>query len=242
MTTFKNAWFIVRSDFRGDRLKLLWAVLFAIVFMGYMSALSGMVFDDAIGRGDGKMLSDFLLATIISMLGITFSRRNMKYLADNSYTRMLVYMRTLPVPAAVILCKRKLHMLFAIAMNGTLYFGSIYAISAHMRSELPVTEYLAFALTWIGYGLVISGLYIFIELMVSGKAYFLYMIIFMFLSMGSAGLVNLAGGNLLLASVAFSKEWGLLSPLMWGSLLLGTVSVQLFSKWTIYRLKSRNLV
>jgi hypothetical protein len=52
----------------------------------------------------------------------------------------------------------------------------------------------------------------------------------------------MAGGNLLIASVDISKEWGLLSPLMWGSLLLGTVSVQLFSKWTIHRLKSRDLV
>jgi hypothetical protein len=85
-------------------------------------------------------------------------------------------------------------------------------------------------------------MYIFAEFMVSGKAYFWSMIIFMVLSMGAALLVSMAGGNLLIASVDISKEWGLLSPLMWGSLLLGTVSVQLFSKWTIHRLKSRDLV
>lgn len=54
MTTLKNAWFIVRSDFRGDRLKLLWALLFAVVFIGYMAALAGMVFDDAIGQVKGS--------------------------------------------------------------------------------------------------------------------------------------------------------------------------------------------
>ena len=242
MTTLKNAWVIVRSDFRGDRLKLLWALLFAIVFMGYMSALTGMVVDDAVGRTDGKLLSDFLLVSMIPMLGFTFSRRTMKYLAEDSYTRMLAYMRSLPVPAAVILCKRKLSTLFSFALNGTLYFGLIYALSANMRSELSLPAYLAFAFTWIGYGLVISGMYIFVEFMVSGKAYFWSMIIFMVLSMGVTLLVSRAGGNLLLASVDISKEWGLLSPLMWGSLLLGTVSVQLFSKWTIHRLKSRDLV
>jgi hypothetical protein len=242
MTTLKNAWVIVRSDFRGDRLKLLWALLFAIVFMGYMSALTGMIIDDVIGGTDGELLSDLLLASTIPMLGITFSRRTMKYLAEDSYTRMLAYMRTLPIPAAVILCKRKLHTLFSFTLNGTLYFGLIYALSANIRSELPIPAYLAFAFTWIGYGLMISGMYIFIEFMVSGKAYFWAMIIFMVLAMGAAGLVSLAGGNMLLASVAVSKEWGLLSPLMWGSLLLGTVSVQLFSRWTIYRLKSRDLV
>jgi hypothetical protein len=207
-----------------------------------MSALTGMVVDDAVGRTDGKLLSDFLLVSMIPMLGFTFSRRTMKYLAEDSYTRMLAYMRTLPVPAAVILCKRKLNTLFSFALNGTLYFGLIYALSANMRSELSLPAYLAFAFTWIGYGLVISGMYIFVEFMVSGKAYFWSMIIFMVLSMGAALLVSRAGGSLLLASVDISKEWGLLSPLMWGSLLLGTVSVQVFSKWTIHRLKSRDLV
>lgn len=166
----------------------------------------------------------------------------MKYLADDTYTRMLAYMRTLPVPAEVILCKRKLNMLFAFILNSTLYFGLIYVLSPNIRSELPVAAYLAFVFTWIGFGLVIAGLFIFIELLFSGKAYFIFMTIFMFLALGAAGLVKLAGGNLLLASVAVSKEWGLLSPLMWVSLLLGIVSVQLFSRWTIHRLKSRDLV
>lgn len=242
MTTLKNAWVIVRSDFKGDRLKLLWALLFAVVFMGYMAALAGMVLDDAMDRGEGRLLSDVLLVTIISMLGITFSRRNMKYLADDTYTRMLAYMRSLPVPAEVILCKRKLNTLFAFILNSTLYFGLIYTIGANIRSELPVTAYLAFALTWIGCGLVIAGIYIFIEFSFSGKAYFLIMIIVIFLAIGIAGLVYLAGDNMLLASVSVSKEWGLRSPLMWGSLLLGIVSVQLFSRWTIHRLKSRDLV
>lgn len=54
--------------------------------------------------------------------------------------------------------------------------------------------------------------------------------------------VKFSGGNLLLYTLACSKEWGLLSPLMWGTLIAGTVSVQLFSRWTIHRLKSRDLV
>ncbi|WNS41726.1 hypothetical protein [Paenibacillus sp. MMS20-IR301] len=242
MTTLKHAWVIVRSDFRGDRLKLLWALLFAVLFMGYMAVMGGMIFDDAVSLGEGKLISDVLLVTIICIMGVTFSRRNMKYLADDTYTRLLAYMRTLPVPAAVILCRRQLNTLFAFTVNGALYFSLIYAIGASIRRELPVPAYLAFALTWIGFGLIIAGLFIFIEFSVSGKMYFVNMIAVMFLGIGAAGLIRLAGGNMLLSSVAVSKEWGLLSPLMWGSLLLGTLSVQLFSRWTIHRLKSRDLV
>ncbi|MNP80839.1 hypothetical protein D3C76_1790420 [compost metagenome] len=66
--------------------------------------------------------------------------------------------------------------------------------------------------------------------------------IIMLLSLGGAVLIKLAGGNLFLYTIKCSQQWGLLSPLMWGALLFGTVSVQLFSKWTIHRLKSRDLV
>lgn len=105
MTTLKQAWVIVRSEFRGDRWKLLWALLFAIVFMGYFSAITGMVIDDTLTGHDKQLLSDFLMVTTMLMLVITFSRRTMKYISEDSYTRMLAYMRALPVPLAAVLCK-----------------------------------------------------------------------------------------------------------------------------------------
>lgn len=243
MTTFKQAWFIVKSEFRGDKLKAVWVLAWALIFMmGYMGTLASKVIEDVLGTGDGKMLSDILLATIVPLLGFSFSKRTMKYLSEDSYTRMLAYMRSLPIPSAVILCKRKLQAVFSFGLNGVLFFGLIYAASANIRHELPLTAYFAFAITWIGYGLIITGLFIFIELLSSGKLYCLCLFLFMALCTGGAMLVGLAGGNLFLYSLNCSKEWGLLSPLMWGTLLAGTVSVQLFSAWTIQRLKSRDLV
>ncbi|MNC07752.1 hypothetical protein D3C75_553080 [compost metagenome] len=242
MTTFKQAWIIVRSDFRGDRLKLLWMLLWALVFMGYMGMLASMVIEDVLDSGSGKVIADIILFTIVPMLGFSFSKRTMKYLTEDSYTRMLAYMRSLPIPSAVVLCKRKLHAVFSFALNGVLFFGLIYAVSANIRHELPLAAYLAFAMMWIGYGLIIAGVFIFIELLTSGKVYCVYLMAFMLLFIGVSLLIRLADGNLFLYTLNSAKEWGLSSPLMWGTLLLGTVSVQLFSAWTIQRLKSRDLV
>ncbi|MDF9843379.1 MULTISPECIES: hypothetical protein [unclassified Paenibacillus] len=242
MTNLRQAWIIVKSDFNGDRLKLLWSLLWALLFMGYMGGLTSMIIQDTLDNGDGKILADIMFMTVIPMLGITFSKRTMKYLTEDSYTRMLAYMRTLPIPAAVILCKRKLHAVFSIGLNGVVFFGLIYVISSNLRHELPFPDYLAFTLTWMGLALAISGLYIFIELLASGRAYFFYVLLFTVIYIGTALLTWLAGGNLILFTVSYSREWGLLSPLMWGTLILGTLSVQLFSAWTIHRLKSRDLV
>jgi hypothetical protein len=242
MTTFKQAWFIVRSDFNGDRLKLVWALLWALVFMGYMGFFASMIIDDVLDKGDGKVLADIILVSIVPMLGFTFSKRTMKYLTEDSYTKMLAYMRSLPIPSAVILFKRKLHVVFSFGLNGLLFFGLIYAVSANIRHELTLPAYLAFAVTWIGYGLMINGLYIFIELLTSGKFYCLCLFLMVILYVGVSLLIWLSDGNLFMYSVNFSREWGLRSPLMWGTLLLGTSSVQLFSAWTIHRLGSRDLV
>lgn len=242
MTTLKQAWVIVRSEFHGDRWKLLWALLFSLLFMGYFAALSGMIIDDTLTGHDKQFFSDILMVTMMLMLSVSFSRRTMKYISEDSYTRMLAYMRAMPVPTAVILCKRKLNTLFAIVMNSLLYFGLIYILSPGIRAELPPAAYLAFALTWIGYSLIVAGMYIIIEFSVSGVMYFWLISAIMLLALAVSGLVYLVGGNLLLATVAVSKEWGLLSPLLWGALVLGVLSLQLFSRWTIHRLKSRDLV
>lgn len=242
MMILRDAWVLVRADFRGDKLNIVRTLLFSIIFMGYMAALTGMITEDALSGSGGRLISDFLLITMIPMLGFTLSRRTMKYLSEDSYTRMLAYMRSLPVPSAVILCKRKLSAMFSFGLNGVLFFSLMYTISDNIRSQLTGASYVAFALTWIGYGLMMTGFYIFVEFLVSGKAYFWITLILMLLSFGVALLIQWGDGNLFLYSVSCSMEWGLLSPLMWGTLLLGTVSVQLFSKWTIHRLKSRDLV
>ncbi|WP_313639481.1 hypothetical protein MHH52_02645 [Paenibacillus sp. FSL K6-0276] len=242
MRTLKDSWFIMRSDFRGDKLKILWTFLITVIFMCYLGGMTSLVTNDVLGNQDRTMIADFLLLSLMPLIGFSFSRRSMKYWSEDSYTRMLAYLRSLPIPINVILTRRKFQAVVSFALNGLLFFGIVYLLGENFRKELAVPSYIAFAITWIGVGLIVSGVYIFIEYLCSGKAYLCLTVLIVVLSWGISFLVTLGGGNLFLYSISSSKEWGLLSPIMWGSLLLGTISVQLFSKWTIHRLKSRDLV
>ena len=242
MRTLRDSWFMIRSDFRGDKLRILWISIGTILFMGYLGGMTSLILNDALHTQDRMVVADFMLISLIPLLGFTVSRRTMKYFSEDSYTKMLAYMQSLPIDSKVILCKRKIQAVFTLCVNGMLFFGIVYISSEDLRAELNIPSYIGFALTWIGYGLIATGLYIFIEYLVNGKAYLLITVLIVAFSMGISVLVMLAGGNLFFYSISCSKEWGLLSPIMWGTLLLGTISVQLFSKWTIHRLKSRNLV
>lgn len=242
MQTLKDSWFMIRGDYRGDKMGILLKLLFSIVFMGYLGGLTGMVINDSIGNHERMAIADYLLLALPPALGFTYSRQHAaKYWSGDTYTKMLAYLSSLPIPPSVILCKRKLQSLASFGLNGVLFFGLVYAICNHLRDDLSLLGYLVFALTWTGFGLLLTGLYIFIEFSCSGRTYFWFIMLMLLLAFGAAMLVKFSGGNLLLYSISCSKEWGLLSPLMWGTLLAGTVSVQLFSKWTIHRLKSRDL-
>lgn len=242
MRTMKDAWFIMRSDLRGDKLRLLGTILVTVIFVGYLGGMTVLTTDVLIVDHHPSMVADFLFLSLMPLLGISFSRRALKYLSENSYTRMLVYLRSLPIPSSVILARRKLQTVVSFTINGTLLFGIVYLMGDNYRTQLNVPSYIAFALTWIGMGLIVAGLYISIEYLFNGRAYLWLTVLIVLVSMGISILIMLGGGNLFLFTVAYSKEWGLLSPMMWGSLLLGTVSVQVFSMWTIHRLKSRDLV
>ncbi|CAH1056430.1 hypothetical protein [Paenibacillus pseudetheri] len=242
MRTIRDSWFIIRSDFRGDKLKVLGTFVTTIIFVGYLAGMTSLVTNDVLADQDRTMIADFLFLSFIPLLGFSFSRRSMKYWSEDSYTRMLAYLRSLPIPITVVLTRRKFQAIGSFALNGTLFFGIVYLLGENFRKELALPSFIAFAITWIGVGLIVSGLYIFIEYLFSGKAYLALTVLIVVVSWGISFLVLLGGGNLFLYSISISKEWGLLSPIMWGSLLLGTISVQLFSKWTIHRLKSRNLV
>ncbi|MFD1774012.1 hypothetical protein [Paenibacillus rhizophilus] len=242
MQTWKDSWFMLRGDLRGDKIRLMFTALFTIVAMTYLGGLMGLLINDSAETHQRSVLPDYLLLAMIPSLGYAYSRRAIKSWSEDSYTKMLAYLRSLPIPLNAVLCKRKLQSVMCFALNGVLFFGLVYALAGHLRASISPLGYVVFSFTWIGYGLAVTGLFIFIEFLYSGKAYFWLLLLIMLVSFGVAMLVEFTGGNLLFYSLACSKEWGLLSPLMWGTLLAGTVSVQLFSRWTIHRLKSRDLV
>ena len=242
MRSIRDSWFMVRSEFSGDKIKLLFTFLFSILLISYFGFFIGLLLNDSLGEHEGSPIIDFMLLSMIPILGFTYSRRSFKYWSEDPYTKMLAYLHSLPIPTVVILGKRKIQSLLSFSFNGIVFFSLLYLLGKNLRLEITPLPYIVFALTWVGYGLIVTGMYIFIEFLFSGKVYCGFTILMMLLSGGVAAVVNLAGGNLLLFSISYSKEYEFLSPLMWGTLIVGTLSIQLFTKWTLHRLKKRDLV
>jgi len=242
MRTLKDSWFMLHGEIRGDKWKLIYTFLFSVLLMSYFGFFIGLLLNESLGKSGRNVIVDFMLLFMVPILGFTYSRRSFKYWSEDPYTKMLAYLRSLPIPLPVIICKRKLQSLFSFSFNGILFFGLMYLMGSDLRIHMSLLPYIVFALTWIGFGLMMTGVYIFIEFLYSGKVYCGVTFLIMLGSAGIAALVNLSGGSLLFYSVSCSKNYEFLSPLMWGTLITGALSVQMFSSWTIHRLKKRDLV
>ncbi|OAB45440.1 hypothetical protein [Paenibacillus glacialis] len=238
-TVIKDAWVIFKKDIKIEK----FMVIVSIIFMGYIgvmiSTLIGTQYDH---QNEIIPAADVLLLTLIPMLGFYFSKKSFKYMTEDSYTQMLIYLRTLPISPKVIMCYRYIQMLIAFTINSVIVFSIIYGVSYQLRSEMSIGNYICFALTWIGYALAVTGFYIHFEFTSSGRKYFWLSMVMMVVT-AIVGITNwLLGGNMFLYTVKMSKEWGILSPVMWISLIGGMITLALLGKLTFRKLQHRDLL
>ncbi|WP_160038910.1 hypothetical protein [Paenibacillus sp. USDA918EY] len=239
MENARKAWYIMQKDLRSEKKYLVWSIVYAV----YMAVMVGSAVRGQMEAPEFiSPVTDGLFMLFIPMLGFYFSRRSFKYLSEDSYTQMLAYFRALPIPDRVIILYRLLQMFMAFIFNGIIFFGLMYWVAEPMRSGMSLAGYLAFSLTWIGYGLALSGPYMYFEFSNHGKAYFRATLILFAGAIVAAIVIKICGGNLLLYSVKTATRWKLLSPLMWVMFAAAAASLAAFTKLTLRTLRSRDLM
>ncbi|MGP0587038.1 hypothetical protein [Paenibacillus timonensis] len=239
MDSWKDAWFIFAKDLRNDRLFLIWNVIFMLYVALMLGALVG-----AREETDYIMnpMSDFLMLMMVPFTGFFFTRRSFNYIKEDSYTQMLRYYRVLPIPLKTVIRSRLIQLGAAMLLNGILFYGSFYLVTYLMDDNwMGLGAFLGFSLTWMGYGLLVNGLFIYSELLMKGKVY-LWLTFLLMLVLGVVAIVtNWLGGNLFSFTLENSRRYVLLSPLMWGSLVGGGLGLALLCSVTLRRLTKRDL-
>ncbi|MFK4473585.1 hypothetical protein ABH897_003316 [Paenibacillus sp. RC73] len=238
MTIMKQAWMITRQDFRNNPYVMLWTLLF-IMYLGFtMSFVVSMQLGES---GALNPAADFVMLVLIPFLGFIYNRRTFKYLQEDSYTRMLAFLRILPIPVSAVIMSRIQQAALAFIVNSVLFFILLFTISGTLRVYAGTGFFVSFALTWIGYGMLIQAIYIYLEFLKNGKGYFWLSLVIMLVCGIIAIAVRIYGVNLVSTTAYFSKEWQLLSPLMWGALAAGAIGMFVSYRMTLRRLVKRDL-
>ncbi|EHS59598.1 hypothetical protein [Paenibacillus sp. Aloe-11] len=238
MAIMKQAWAITRQDFRNNPYALLWTLLF-IMYLGFtMSFVVSMEFGES---GALNPAADFVMLVLTPFLGFIYNRRTFKYLQEDSYTHMLAFLRTLPIPVSAVIMSRIQQAIFAFIGNSVVFFILLFAVSGTLRAYAGPGFFISFALTWIGYGMLIQAIYMYLEFLKRGKAYFWLSLIIMLICGMISIMVRIYGANLVSITAFYSKEWQLLSPVMWGALAAGVFGIFVSYRMTLHKLIKRDL-
>lgn len=234
-----NAMKIVKKDFASDKLQFIWTIL----FMLYMGFAAGVVINEQFEHLQGYIspFVDSIMVIFTPFMGMLFTRKSFKYLSEDSYTRMLYFYRSIPVPSSAIFVGRVINTLIAFGVNGLVYYSFIYTIGNQLRGAMAVPEYIAFALTWVGIGFLLTAPNIYWEHMCSGKVYLRNNFLMMGATVVPIITLNLLGFSIFRFTANASIRWGLLSPVMWGSLVIGLGILVLMSRLTYLRQQTRDL-
>lgn len=236
MNEWKQAWWLTRSEMNKDKLQWLWTAIFMI----YTGSMSGVML---LGQQKTDFINpvvDTFFLIMVPFQGFVFSRRSFRYIQEDSYTQMLAYYRRLPIPNETVMWSRLQQALMAFTYNGIFFYGSLYVVGLH-EEGFRWDQYLAFGITCTGYGLLMTGLYIYGEFLHSGKKYLLLSSLFLPLTIILSLLIRTSGSYGFSIVIDMSKSWGLLSPIMWVALVAGIAGLWLFSRLTLKKLSTRDL-
>ncbi|WP_322923537.1 hypothetical protein [Paenibacillus campi] len=238
MMDFKQGWLITKRELSVNRVMFIWCT----VMMIYMGVLVGFLYylkdDQFLNYG----LLDLLMLVTAPLLSIDYSRRSFRLMKDDTYRQQMIYFRSLPVPFAAVLGSRLQMMGIMLLYNSMLFFGLIYMFGAHTIPGMTAGAYISFAITWIGLGLVISAIYVYLELTSSAKWYLFWSIISVMLMIGVAiaGMIFKWHLSELVMTLALTEQ--LVSPLMWSALALAIVTLWLVFRSIDRKAKVRDLV
>lgn len=184
--------------------------------------------------------AEYLFLLVCAVLGanilLGYYTRNWR----GTLSSRLVFLRSLPISAGILVGSRMISMLFALVVGAFAFFVPVYFLS-DLGTELGIRAYLLFCAVWIGYGLLGSGISLFFEFGVSGRTYvlisycFAVPLIIVVVLLESTEYMGLVGR---MARMAQSGHGALLAGL---SILMGGAAFLLLSSATVRRLQRRDL-
>lgn len=212
------------------------------LFLGILvvPGVSGVFEFEGFGQGEARMedlFNDFLADAFF--LGVCGFLAVNAFVSRDDYSRRLLFLRELPISATSVIAGRAILMLFAFVVNVLAFFLPAYFLTDFGGLG---ASYLWFAGVWIGYGLLVSGLYLLFGFTTNGEAHPAP------ISMGSvltfvvvvAILEWTADLGLVGRTVELVRAYGALPAVF--SVLAGVVAFGLLARATVLRTQRREVL
>ncbi|WP_152396417.1 hypothetical protein [Paenibacillus guangzhouensis] len=214
MQVMRDAWFLTKSEYGGLRYKNVISVIMIayITFMSIPLTHSVLPVDEETSLA--YLFIDFYFLTMVPILGFILNKKSFNYHRDDSYTVNLAHTRTMPVSFEVIMTSRIIQLILPLLVNGTIFFTAQYLFAERLFDGMTVPQYISYTSIWLGYAVLTSAVYIFVEMTRSGKTYLAVTVVLMVLNIAAALICWFAKVSILVLTVDIAKQHPLLSPVL----------------------------
>lgn len=180
---------------------------------------------------------DYLFLVVCAFLGVNAISNDYTPAWRDAFSSRLLFLRSLPIPARSLVVSRVISMFFALAINVPAFFLPVYLFSD--LEELGAS-YLPFCGIWVGFGLLGAGLYLLLELTVSGRT---FVLTYLGLAAALAAVLAILGWTVNLSLVretaGLARSYGALPAVF--SFVTGAAAFALLARATVRRVERRDL-
>lgn len=236
---WKRAWLIAKYNLSQSKKGYLLSVLFNLYFSFFIGMALRRVLEQQPGEhewGD-YLMQDILMLTSVSVMGFVMSKEYRNYWNSDTITKKLAYMRSLPIRIEELVLGRFQTLFVCLFAFAPILYIPLYFV-AGFGSHLSIVHYVEWAITWLGIGASIGGMYVVTEMGWSGKHYFWFCMASMIgiVLLGVMGAV--IGVSYVKATIELVEDYGVLIPAL--SLIAALLLTRLWMKLTERRLRTRD--
>lgn len=201
---------LIKRELLRDRLGLVAGLIINIVFSVLAVALM-----EAADNVVKAVLRDVFFLSIIGTLGYSLMAREYRSYWWNTrpVTKKLIFLKSLPVSTAEIVYSRTIIFLLTVVVTGAAFFIA-FNLGWQMEDvPIPLKEKISYSLVWMSYAIGIGSVYLWMELSLKEKAYFIGCFVFLGIFLMLAVILQLAGTSLIDLILEGNRQYGAIVPL-----------------------------
>jgi hypothetical protein len=240
VSNLRMIWQLTKMEFRWHAVKYLFVIPMALYFGWICGVITGnLYFGDVGNKAMYDLFVDVIFSIGVGVLGIAYMRESMsRLLCTRVPSKRLRFLRQLPIETGIIVKSRQLTAILNILMVYAVFFLFMYAITPKLHQLMSLPEYIAFALSWSGYVLLINSLYLFWETAYRAKIYMTLTIVVVIVLLGWPVLAWAFDFHVVGSMIDAVKQSGFVLPI--SSVAIGSVMMWVMGRKSRERLQKRD--
>jgi hypothetical protein len=228
---------LTRYEFKRNMLSLLGTLCFFVFY----ALLLGVMFTDMSEDSPFYSLTlDAFFLAVLPGFGILLKRVYFtSYWSSDIFTKRLKFWRQLPIGIPEIVWSRYFHLLLCTCIQAPIFFTLFYLVSQYQETYIHWFNYLTFAYAWTVFSIICSMIYMYMELCLSGKRYFIYSLLSVFPILLIIIVLNALQIPIVITSINFTA-YGYGLPMILTSTILLVAIWGIIPSLTIKRLSRRD--